>query len=365
MKNVPLNDLSRLSQDDVRELTRRAESVISSGHFLFGPHTKEFVAHVAGRTSGAEVICVGNGTDALYLALAALGVGRGSRVATVSNAGGYASGAALRLGAMPVIVDNDPATAQMSPESLDQVLGKYGADVVVITHLYGLASRIEELVAVCARHGAKVLEDCAQSFGCVVEGKPVGTFGDIATFSFYPTKNLGALGDAGAVVTKNPGIAARAQRLAQYGWGERYVVSDPGGFNSRIDEIQAAFLNHRIASLDIENTRRREIVIRYEAACTSGRRMIHSAGPEFIGHLAVMLTDSRSSDQEVFAALGVSTGIHYPVLDHHQPAWKGLIDVDSVPSAENLVGRILTLPCFPSMTDEEVDQVVCALSALG
>ena len=365
MKTVPLNDLSRLSQDDVLELTRRAESVISSGHFLFGPHTKEFVTHLAARTSGAEVICVGNGTDALYLALAALDVGRGSRVATVSNAGGYASGAALRLGAIPVMVDNDPATAQMSPESLDQVLGDGGADVVVITHLYGLASRTEELVAVCVRHGAKVVEDCAQSFGCVVQGKPVGTFGDIATFSFYPTKNLGALGDAGAVVVKDPVIAARAQRLAQYGWGDRYVVSDPGGFNSRIDEIQAAFLNYRMLSLDHENTRRREIVLRYEAVCTGGRRMVHSAGPEFIGHLAVLLTDSRASDQQRLAALGVSTGIHYPVLDHNQPAWKGLIDARPAPCAEDLVGRILTLPCFPTMTNEEVDHVVGAVSALG
>lgn len=364
MKNIPLNDLSRLSLNDVRELTSRAGSVIASGQFLFGPQTKEFVSHVARRTSGGEVVCVGNGTDALYLALAALGVGRGSRVATISNAGGYASGAALRLGAIPVIVDNDPATAQMSPESLNQVLGKQGADVVVITHLYGLAARVEELVAICTRHGAKVLEDCAQSFGCVIDGRPVGTFGDIATFSFYPTKNLGALGDAGAVVMKDSGLAARVQQLAQYGWGERYVVSESGGFNSRIDEIQAAFLNHRISSLDAENIRRREIVLRYEAACIGGRRMVHSAGSEFIGHLAVMLTDSRSYDQEQLAALGVSTGIHYPVLDHHQPAWKGLIEVESAPSAETLVGRILTLPCFPSMSDEEVDQVVGAVSVL-
>lgn len=364
MKTVPLNDLSRMGEAEIEELTSLARSVISSGHFLSGPHTKKFVSGVSERVDGRPVVCVGNGTDALYLGLTTLGVGEGSRVATVPNAGGYATGAALRLGAVPVMVDADPVTAQMSLPSLERVLGTDRIDVVVVTHLYGLARGVEEIVTLCAAHGVAVLEDCAQSFGCVSGTRPVGTFGDVATFSFYPTKNLGALGDAGAVALRSGEMAVRAQQIAQYGWGERYVVTEAGGFNSRIDELQAAFLNHRLANLDAENARRREIVLRYRDACRGGRAMVASAGPEFTGHLAVMLTGSRQSDQRALQELGIGTGIHYPVLDHHQPAWASLVENSGTPGAEELVGRILTLPCFPSMTEEEVARVEQSLATL-
>ena len=365
MKNVPLNDLSRLSEAEVAELSQRAQSVISSGHFLFGPHTEQFSAALSARVNGRPVVCVGNGTDALYLGLKTLGVGYGSRVATIANAGGYASGAAIRLGAVPVMIDADPVTAQMSLDSLTSVLDSHGADVVVITHLYGLVSGVSDLAALCVERGVPVLEDCAQAFGCMSDGRAVGTFGTVATFSFYPTKNLGALGDAGAVATATTALAEKAQQLAQYGWGARYVVSEPGGFNTRIDEMQAAFLNYRLGTLDADNTRRRQIVLHYQSACSGNRLMVHSAGPEFIGHLAVLLTECRDSDQAALGKLGIGTGIHYPVLDHHQPGWSGLIENPGTKCADQLVTRILTLPCFPSMTDEEVERVTAAVASLN
>lgn len=365
MNHIPLNDLSRMDATEIEALTTLAGSVVSSGHFLGGPHTGELVHRISERVAGRPVVCVGNGTDALYLGLRTLGIGSGSRVATISNAGGYTTGASLRLGAIPVMVDSDPVTAQMSLDSLERVLDSRHVDAVVVTHLYGLVRGIEDIVTLCSQRGVPVLEDCAQAFGCVSESQQVGTFGDAATFSFYPTKNLGALGDAGAVALRSDALATKAQQIAQYGWRDRYVVTETGGFNSRIDELQAAFLNHRILNLDQENERRREIVLRYRRACRGGRTMIASDGPEFIAHLAVMLTDSRQSDQQALQAMGIGTGVHYPVLDHHQPAWVGMVENDGTPGADALVKRILTLPCFPTMTEEEVSRVESAVATLG
>lgn len=364
MKNVPLNDLSRMSEEEIDHLAMLARSVISSGTFLSGTHTREFVSKMSERVGGRRVVCVGNGTDALYVGMRVLNVGAQSRVATIPNGGGYATGAALRLGATPVMVDADPVTAQMSIDSLKEVLATRTIDVVVVTHLYGLATGVEEVAAVCAEHGVQMLEDCAQSFGCAAGSMPVGTFGDVATFSFYPTKNLGGFGDAGAVVLKSEEQAVKAQQIAQYGWSDRYVVVESGGFNSRMDELQAAFLNHRIEALDGENSRRREITMRYRDALPGRRTIIAAEGPEFVGHLAVMLTDVRQSDQQTLHNRGISTGIHYPVLDHHQPAWQQLIENPGTPNAEKLVTRILTLPCFPSMTEDEIERVVTALGSL-
>lgn len=362
--NVPLNDLSRMTESEIDLLTSLSRSVISSGTFLFGAQTRELVSRLSERVGGRRVVCVGNGTDALCAAMKVLDVGVGSRIATVPNAGGYATGVALNLGAVPVMVDVDPATAQMSVDSLRAVLDATPVDVVVVTHLYGLAAAVEDISSICREHGVQMIEDCAQSFGCVVGSTPVGTFADVATFSFYPTKNLGGLGDGGAVVLKSEDLATKVQRIVQYGWGDRYAVVESGGFNSRIDELQAAFLNHRIASLDLENGRRREIIMRYRAALRGSRSIVAADGAEFVGHLAVMLTDTRQSDQDSLHKLGIATGIHYPVLDHHQSAWKQLTENPGTPNAEKLVTRILTLPCFPSMTEDEVDRVVTALSSL-
>jgi dTDP-4-amino-4,6-dideoxygalactose transaminase len=340
-------------------------TIITSGHFLKGSFTAALEDDLSRRHAGASVTCVGNGTDALYIALASIGVGPGTQVATVANAGGYTSGATLRLGARPVMVDVDQSTAQMSVTSLEMALRAHpDIKVVVATHLYGLVGDIEPISELCSRRGIPLIEDCAQSFGAVVDGRPAGTFGDMATFSFYPTKNLGAFGDAGAVITSDTNLASRVASLAQYGWSHRYSVDLRNGTNSRIDEIQAAILLRLVPFLDNDNRTRRDIVLAYHEALGGGRRMIHSPDSRFVGHLAVLLTDSRDADRSTLESAGVATGIHYPVIDTDQTAWEGCIDSADLPATRHIQDRILTLPCFPGMTGEEIEQVVNALRGL-
>lgn len=365
MHRVPLNDLSRIGADTAANILRSIADVIDRGAFLKGPFTAELEQRLSHRLSGRPVLGVANGTDALYLALRAIGVSRGHRVATVANAGGYASGAALNIGAQPVFVDVDSRTAQMSSESLAQVLtDQPDVAAVVLTHLYGMTGDVHEIAALCSSHGVALVEDCAQSMGAVVGGRPAGTFGQVATTSFYPTKNLGAYGDGGAVISSTPALHELVTQLAQYGWGSRYEVVVPGGINSRIDEMQSAVLLEVETALDTHNERRRSIVARYAAALTGSRYMIGEHSERFVGHLAVMVTEDRVADASALNAAGVGTGVHYPILDHRQQGWAGLVPHAQLPSTEWLVERILTVPCFPTMTDAEVEQVASAIGAL-
>ena len=365
MDQVPLNDLSRVPSTLKARILEDISSIIESGHFLKGPFTAGLEEQLSNRHGGATAVCVGNGTDALFVALSALGIGAGSRVVTVANAGGYTSGAALRLGARPTMVDIEVATAQMSVTSLESVLSNQGdVDAVVATHLYGMVGEIGAISELCARYRVPLVEDCAQSFGSVVDGRPAGTFGVMATFSFYPTKNLGAFGDAGAVISSDKDLAARVASLAQYGWSQRYSVDLRNGTNSRIDEIQAAILLRQLTQLDEDNTRRRRIVGAYQEALRGGRRMIHANDERFTGHLAILLSDSRDSDRALLESSGVSTGIHYPIIDTDQTAWRGLIDGPDLPGTRHVQERILTLPCFPAMTDVEIERVSDALRRL-
>jgi aminotransferase EvaB len=362
---VPLNDLSRIDAITASNILRSVAGVIERGTFLRGPLTAELEQRLSDRLDGRPILGVANGTDALYLALRAIGMGEGQFVATVANAGGYTSCATLHTGARPVFVDIDPRTAQMSCRALEQVLDEQpNIGAVVLTHLYGLAGEVHDIAALCAMRDVPLVEDCAQAMGIMVEGRPAGTFGQVATTSFYPTKNLGAYGDAGAVISSTAELHKRVAQLAQYGWGSRYEVTLSGGINSRIDEMQAAVLLEAEHALDAQNERRRTIVARYAAAVTGSRYLIGESSERFVGHLAIMVTEDRAGDAGRLDAAGVSTGIHYPVLDHHQPGWAELVPCPRLPDTEWLVERILTLPCFPAMTDDEVDQVTAALATL-
>ena len=360
-----MNDLSRTDAPTASRILGAVADIVDRGAFLKGRYTVALEQRLSDRFDGRPVLAVGNGTDALYLALRAVGVEAGSRVATVANAGGYASGAALRAGVVPVFVDVDPRTAQMSSDALEQVLNDDPQiSAVVLTHLYGLVGDVHSIESLCTDRGVVLVEDCAQAMGASADGQSVGTFGDIATLSFYPTKNLGAFGDGGAVVSATAQLHQRVALLAQYGWGTRYEVTVPGGINTRIDEIQAAVLLEVEPQLDVQNQRRRAIVARYAAVMSGQRYMLSDDSERYVGHLAVMVTDDRSGDAERLDAAGVTTGIHYPIADHRQPGWQGLVPVTDLPHTEWLVERILTLPCFPAMTDAEVDQVSAALALL-
>lgn len=364
MREIPLNDLSRITPDQVEELTRVFREVCTSGIILKGSLTSNLEKRLSLLLNGQPVVAVGNGTDALTIAVAALELQPEQKVAVAPNAGGYGTIASRRLGLRTEMIDINALNAQMDPKSLrvrlveDSTIG-----AVILTHLYGLCGDVEEIALICREHGVPLIEDCAQSIGAVKDGNPVGTFGALSTFSFYPTKNLGALGDGGAVCASTDSMASRASRLAQYGWGERYSVEIAEGFNSRLDEIQAGVLLERFEGLQHDNARRREIITRYADAVRRPRYLIHETSQAFVGHLAVLVSPDRKRDIALFHSAGVQTGVHYPVLDSAQPAWQD-VPYAPTPTAADLVSRILTLPCFPTMTEEEIVRVCSILESL-
>jgi aminotransferase EvaB len=365
MTVVPINDLSRWDNSERDRIDRRIQEVVKSGHFMLGSNTKELESLLSQRLDGMNVMCVGNGTDALAVSILGLGLQAGDKIATAANAGGYATGAILRLGCIPILVDIDLTTAQISTGSLDGVLVEHpDIKAVVVTHLFGLMVDIRAISSIAREKNIYLIEDCAQAIGAELDSREAGSWGDASTFSFYPTKNLGCLGDGGAVAFRRTDDFERGRRVAQYGWSERYIISDLNGFNSRIDEIQAAVLLERIQSLKANNDKRRAIVRQYSASLPANHQMIWHDDASYVGHLAILVGPSRSHIQQVLDAHQVGHGIHYPLTDNQQPAWQKVFVAASVPNCEKLGKQIVTIPCFPAMTDAEVAQVCTALAAL-
>ena len=354
---IPFNDLKRQNDALDSEIREAIDRVLDSGLYIFGRELEKFEDAFGEYVGCGRVIGVGNGTDALEIALRALDCGPGDEVVTVANAGGYATTAAVLVGATPVYVDVDAETLLMSPDSLKQALTER-TKAVVITHLYGAAANLGALMEVLKSHGhIGVIEDCAQAHGAEYKLDKVGTFGDLATFSFYPTKNLGALGDAGCVVTSDQMLADRVKRISQYGWANKYESKVPYGRNSRMDEIQAAVLTEKLKHLDKWNERRRSIVTRYnDAAKDSLLSIVHAGSPAYVAHLCVARHPERDAFRDRMHECGVQTGVHYPVLDHEQESMKNVAwrKVD-LTNSEKAIREIVSLPCFPEMTDEEIE----------
>jgi dTDP-4-amino-4,6-dideoxygalactose transaminase len=355
---VPVADPGRAVSEHREELLGAIERVLAAGRYVHGPEHAAFEEELASFVGVAHCAGVANGTDALELALAAVGCSPGDMVVVAANAGGYATAAAGRLGCTVVFADVDPITLGLTAATVESVLT--GATrAVVATHLYGLMCGIESLVALCQERGIAVVEDCAQAAGARRGGLRAGAFGDAATFSFYPTKNLAAIGDGGAVVTNDAAIDERVRALRQYGWSEKYRVDVPGGWNSRLDELQAAILRVGLAHLDERNARRRDFVRRYaDALPAHAGRVVWNDGEDFVAHLAVILANDRESLQEALAAAEIGTDIHYPRADHQQEAWR---TDDSLPVTEHAVAHVLTIPCFPELTRGEVERIAGVL----
>jgi len=358
---VPFNDLRR-DDGSLTEAASAVAHVVASGHYLMGPHVGGLETALTEWVGGAGAVAVASGTDALVLALESFGVPHGTRVLVPANAGGYASIAARLAGYIPVVADVHPDSLLVSVETLQQAASP-DVRIVVATHLYGqVVPDIAKIRAWCDETGRFLVEDCAQAAGAQREGRSVGGFAHAAAFSFYPTKNLGAMGDAGAVTVADPESLTRVRQLAQYGWKGRYLATLPLGRNSRMDEIQAAVLQVRLRRLRGLNERRREVGRAYVDAVAGGPlRLIGADDPENVWHLAVLECDDRSRVQAHLAARQVSTAVHYPVPDHRQPGLEAEVPAMGVPVAEGACTRILTLPCFPTLTDGEVLQVIDAL----
>jgi dTDP-4-amino-4,6-dideoxygalactose transaminase len=313
---------------------------------------------------GGETVAVANGTEAIELALRAVGVGAGDRVATVANTVSATAAAIQQIGAEPVWVEIEPATMLMSPAALEQVLARGGASIkaVVPVHLYGQAADMAAITAIARRHGASVVEDCAQAHGASRAGRRAGTWGEAAAFSFYPTKNLGAIGDGGAVFTADTGIAQRVRLLRQYGWKERYVSAVPGR-NSRLDELQAAILRVKLRHLDAENAMRGVLAAQYGARlggeAALRRRGLQlpavAAGSRPVWHQYAVRLPARDALRDHLAACDIRAAVLYPVPLHRQPAYAR--PELTLPQTERACAEVLCLPLHPGLVAADVDRV--------
>jgi dTDP-4-amino-4,6-dideoxygalactose transaminase len=361
---VPLNDLSRALRAEREVLLDAMTRVVDSGWLVLGPEHTAFEQELAAFLGVDHALGVASGTDALELAMRAVVPADRPVVVTAANCGGYSTTAARRAGLTLRYADVDPATHLLTPATLAPVLdGTVGA--VVVTHLYGRSADVAAVRTLCEPHGVRVIEDCAQALGATRPEGRVGSLADVAAFSFYPTKNLGALGDGGAVATGSPDVAAAVRELRQYGWQGKYTIGRTGGVNSRLDEVQAAVLRTRLPRLDAGNARRREILGAYVAAAPDGVRVLPAEGEDHAAHLAVLETDRRAELVRHLAAHGVRTDVHYPVPDHRQPAIAAEHGDVHLPTTERLAATVLSLPLFPELADAEVERVADALRAFA
>ncbi len=338
--------------------------VLDSGWYILGSEVEAFEREFAAFLGAERVVSVANGTDALELALRAGGVGAGDVVITVSHTAVATVAAIERAGASPVLVDIEPETFTLDPARLEATIKTHldrGLKAIIVVHLYGHPADLPAIAEIAKRHGLLLIEDCAQSHGAKLAGRTTGTWGDLAAFSFYPTKNLSAIGDGGAVATQSAELAARVAELRQYGWRERYI-SASAGVNSRLDELQAAILRAKLGALAAENARRREIAARYSAGLreTGLRLPITRAGAEHVFHQYVVRTPQRDALLQHLRERGIPTAIHYPAPVHLQPAYAGRVahGAGGLAETERACREILSLPMHPHLSDEAVACVI-------
>ena len=368
MNRIPLNDPNRNLRVSSESMLKALELSLHSGYWLNGPNTARFCQNFASYVGVSHCVGVSNGSDALEIALRALlvsGKAKGDELVTVPNAGGYSSIAAFQVGLKPIYADVDLQSQLISISSLLSCLSERTA-AVAVTHLYGGVVDVP-LIRASLDEGFKnvpILEDCAQAHGAKIRIN-VFSFGDIATFSFYPTKNLGAWGDAGAIVSDDYKIIENVRSLAQYGWSNKYTISVPGGRNSRIDELQAAYLDIILQNLDHNNARRAYIYNRYLESLPDSITLVEPQ-TSTVAHLAVLLVEERDRLRDHLSAYNITSDIHYPILDIDQPGWLNLPMLEGpngIPVARASVSRLLTIPCFPGITEVEIDRVCSALSS--
>ncbi len=364
MSVIPVANPGANYQAHKADIDAAAIRALESGWYIMGSEVAAFETEFASYVGTTECVTVGTGTDALILILRAMGIERGDTVITVSHTAVATVSAIDLVGARPLLVDVDPVHFTMSPEHLERTLSVWSGDpikAVIPVHLYGHPAAMDEIMAIAGRHGVAVVEDCAQAHGAVYRGRSVGTIGVAAAFSFYPTKNLGAMGDGGAVATSDPALADRCRLIKQYGWRQRYI-SETNGMNTRLDELQAAILRVKLKTLRDQNRRRGEIARAYFAK-GGNKRIEHpvvAPGMEHAFHQYVVQTNRRDSLQSHLRAKGVASAILYPVPVHLQEGYAKRVSLGAggLGATEKLCGRILSIPMYPELTDADC-AVVC------
>jgi dTDP-4-amino-4,6-dideoxygalactose transaminase len=346
------------------EIDAAIARVLESGVYIHGRELAAFETEFAAWLGAAGCAGVANGTDALELALRALGIGSGDRVATVANTVTATAAAIVAAGAEPVFVEIEPDTMLMDPRALEATLRADPAHrikAIIPVHLYGQACDMPAIIATARTHDAKVLEDCAQAHGATVGGRAAGTWGDLAAFSFYPTKNLGALGDGGAVVGGDAAALERVRLLRQYGWRTRYV-SEEHGRNSRLDELQAAILRARLPHLAAENAQRATLAARYAELLAGAPVQLPAVanGRAHVWHQFVVRTVRRDALRATLEGQGIFCGVLYPTPIYRQPGYAS--DV-SLPLTEAACAEVLSLPLHPGLSLADVEWVAMAVRA--
>jgi dTDP-4-amino-4,6-dideoxygalactose transaminase len=337
--------------------------VLKSGTYVLGSEVEYFERAFANYCGVAYAIGVGSGTDALILALRGLGISEGDEVITVSHTALATAAAIIAAGATPVLVDVDAISYTIDPARIEEAVTAKTRAIVAV-HLYGQPADLDAISAIAKRHGLKLVEDCAQAAGAIYRGRRVGGIGDVACFSFYPTKNLGAIGDGGMITTANAALASRVRRLHQYGWNGVRETEDVG-VNSRLDPLQAAILGAKLPHLDADNARRAAIAARY-AEGLSGLSLTLPATRErcaHVYHLYVLACDEREALMEHLHRHGVGSGIHYPVPVHLHKGYAERVRVpkEGLPLTEYLVRRVISLPIYPELEAAEIDSVISTL----
>lgn len=350
-------------QSHKEEILEAINRVLESGNYILGPEVEKFEKSFAAYCGADSAVGVSSGTDALILALRALDIGSGDEVITVSHTALATVAAIIASGATPVLVDIDPVYYTMDPECFQRAITSRTKAVIPV-HLYGQPSDMDAITKFAREHGLLVIEDCAQAAGAICKGIRVGRIGDAGCFSFYPTKNLGAIGDGGMVISRNATLIQRIRRLRQYGWDEKRTTDEPG-LNSRLDEIQAAILNVKLKSLDEDNHRRRQIAQSYKEGLAGLPIVLPAERPDatHVYHLYVIACTERDQLIKTLAENGVLAGVHYPEPGHRHGGYdrEVIMPSEGLPVTESLRGKILSLPMYPKLTASSVNKIVSVI----
>ena len=342
------------------EIDTAVKKVLESGWYILGNEVSRFEKEFAEYIGVRQAIGVGSGTEALHIALKACDIGKGDEVLTVSNTAVATVSAIQLAGAQPVFVDIDPTTFTIDPNGIKSKLTQRTKAIIPV-HLYGHPADMETILGIARDRGLVVIEDCAQAHGATIRGKKVGSLGDMGCFSFYPTKNLGALGDGGAIVSNDAALSEKAMLLREYGWHDKFI-SRIAGWNSRLDEIQAAILRIKLQHLDEDNFKRREIAQLYHSQLRSTGLTLPAEknGNRHVYHLFVVRSRWRDDLMAHLKQNDIGAAIHYPIPIHRQPAYRSF-GKDQLPFTERYSGEILSLPMYPELTESDIHFIASAV----
>jgi dTDP-4-amino-4,6-dideoxygalactose transaminase len=344
------------------EIDDAIHRVLDKGWYILGEEVSVFEKAFADYIGVSYGIGVGSGTEAIHLALASCGIGVGDEVITVSQTA-VATVAAIKLaGATPILVDIESDYFTMDPNCLEGAITTKTRAIIPV-HLYGQPADMDAIMSIASKYHLYVIEDCSQAHGAVYKNRRVGSIGDMGCFSFYPTKNLGALGDAGMIITDNAKLDYKARLLREYGWGEKRFVSQDVGWNSRLDELQAAVLNVKFKYLENDNSARIKIAQKYQNELDNASVILPVVrrNTKHVFHLYVIRVQSRDKFIEFMHTNGIGTAIHYPLPVHHQPAY--IESVENLKETDLITGRIVSLPLYPGLNNADVSAVINAVNS--